>query len=151
MLSSISQRSPRTGCMRTIPAVGDRINVEGFVNTVEQAQKMAVIRWSTPPRHRSTSQTDPSAESVPVNGQTAYEASKLIQERYAEYFVNHYDMNMHPATLRIRSLRMCMSTTPARLLRRSKAQLGQSPRLVLRKVLRGFAPITGYPNDWGIN
>jgi UDP-glucose 4-epimerase len=31
---------------------------------------------------------------MPVETNTGYEASKLARERYAEYFRNHYDMNM---------------------------------------------------------
>jgi UDP-glucose 4-epimerase len=29
-----------------------------------------------------------------VESQTAYEASKLARERYAEYYAHHHDMNM---------------------------------------------------------
>ena len=54
------------------------------------------------------SRTEPSPESMEVKSQTAYEASKLARERYAEYYAHHYDMNM--AGLR---LYKCKVNTPA--------------------------------------
>lgn len=77
------------------PQTGARVNVEGFVNVVEQARKdgcETVVYASTSSIYGD--QTDPSPESMDVAVNTGYEASKLARERYAEYFANHYDMSM---------------------------------------------------------
>jgi UDP-glucose 4-epimerase len=77
------------------PRRGARVNVEGFVNVVEQARKDGcdtVVYASTSSIYGS--QTDPSSESMDVTANTGYEASKLSRERYGEYFSNHYDMSM---------------------------------------------------------
>ena len=75
------------------PTTGARVNVEGFVNTVEQAREdgcETVVYASTSSIYGS--QTEPSLEDMPVSVNTGYEASKLARERYAEYFSNHYDV-----------------------------------------------------------
>ncbi|WP_420191893.1 NAD-dependent epimerase/dehydratase family protein [Haloplanus salinarum] len=72
-----------------------RVNVEGFVNTVEQAREDGcdtVVYATTSSIYGS--RTDPSPEDMPVEARTSYEASKLARERYAEYFGNHYDMTL---------------------------------------------------------
>jgi len=77
------------------PTRGARVNVEGFVNTVDQARQdgcETVVYASTSSIYGS--RTDPSPENMPVTVNTGYEASKLARERYAEYFGNHYDMAM---------------------------------------------------------
>lgn len=77
------------------PTAGARVNVEGFVNTVEQARNSGctqVIYASTSSVYGSRRQ--PSPESMPVSARTGYEASKLARERYAEYFGSHYDMDL---------------------------------------------------------
>ena len=77
------------------PQRGCRVNVEGFVNTVEQVRKQGcetVVYASTSSIYGS--RTEPSPESMAVKAQTAYEASKLARERYAEYYAHHHDMNM---------------------------------------------------------
>ncbi|WP_338739673.1 NAD-dependent epimerase/dehydratase family protein [Haloplanus salilacus] len=77
------------------PCQGARVNVEGFVNTVDQARADGcgtVVYASTSSIYGS--RTEPSPEDMPVTTNTGYEASKLARERYAEYFGNHYDMNM---------------------------------------------------------
>jgi UDP-glucose 4-epimerase len=69
------------------------VNVEGFVNVVEQARKAGcrqIVYASTSSIYGS--QTEPSAESMPVTVRTAYEASKRAREVYAEYFGAHYDL-----------------------------------------------------------
>jgi UDP-glucose 4-epimerase len=77
------------------PAKDARVNVEGFVNTVEQARQdgCETIVYAT-----TTSiygdRTEPSPESMAVEARTGYEASKLARERYAEYFHNHHDMTL---------------------------------------------------------
>ena len=77
------------------PTLGARVNVEGFVNTVEQARDdgcEAVVYASTSSIYGS--RTEPSPEDMPVTVNTGYEASKLARERYGEYFRNHYDMDV---------------------------------------------------------
>jgi UDP-glucose 4-epimerase len=77
------------------PTKGARVNVEGFVNTVDQARQDGcdtVVYATTSSIYGS--RTDPSPEDMPVETNTGYEASKLARERYGEYFANHYDMNM---------------------------------------------------------
>lgn len=79
----------------TEPCKGARVNVEGFVNTVEQAKNDGcdtIVYASTSSIYGS--QTEPSPESMPVQANTGYEASKLARERYAEYFSNHYDLSL---------------------------------------------------------
>jgi UDP-glucose 4-epimerase len=77
------------------PTKGVRVNVEGFVNTVEQARENgcdSVVYATTSSIYGS--RTEPSPEDMDVEARTGYEASKLARERYAEYFAHHYDMNM---------------------------------------------------------
>ena len=77
------------------PARGARVNVEGFVNTVEQARRdgcETVVYASTSSIYGD--RTEPSPESMDVEARTGYEASKLARERYAEYFSNFYDMTL---------------------------------------------------------
>ena len=77
------------------PGRGCRVNVEGFVNTVERAREEGcetVVYASTSSIYGS--RTEPSPESMAVEAHTAYEASKLARERYAEYYANHHEMNM---------------------------------------------------------
>ncbi|KAB1198196.1 MULTISPECIES: NAD-dependent epimerase/dehydratase family protein [Haloferax] len=77
------------------PTKGARVNIEGFVNTVEQARNDGcdtVVYATTSSIYGS--QTEPSPEDMPVESRTGYEASKLARERYAEYFHHHYDMQL---------------------------------------------------------
>ncbi|MFB6164398.1 MAG: NAD-dependent epimerase/dehydratase family protein, partial [Haloarculaceae archaeon] len=77
------------------PQRGARVNVEGFVNTVEQAREDGcdtVVYASTSSIYGS--RTEPSPEDMPVAVNTGYEASKLARERYGEYFANYHDMAM---------------------------------------------------------
>ncbi|WP_459194188.1 NAD-dependent epimerase/dehydratase family protein [Halosimplex sp. J119] len=77
------------------PTRGARVNVEGFVNTVDQARQDGcdtVVYASTSSIYGD--RTEPSPEDMDVTVNTGYEASKLARERYAEYFANHYDMSM---------------------------------------------------------
>ncbi|KTG11142.1 nucleoside-diphosphate sugar epimerase [Haloprofundus marisrubri] len=77
------------------PRRGARVNVEGFVNTVDQARQNGcdtVVYASTSSIYGN--RTDPSPESMSVEARTGYEASKLARERYAEYFHNHYEMSL---------------------------------------------------------
>ena len=75
------------------PQQGARVNVEGFVNVVEQARQDGcdtVVYASTSSIYGS--RTEPSPEDMAIDANTGYEASKLARERYAEYFANHYDI-----------------------------------------------------------
>lgn len=75
------------------PQRGARVNVEGFVNVVEQARQDGcgtVVYASTSSIYGS--RTEPSPESMDVTVNTGYEASKMARETYAEYFSNHYDL-----------------------------------------------------------
>jgi UDP-glucose 4-epimerase len=77
------------------PTRGARVNVEGFVNTVDQARRDGcdtVVYASTSSIYGS--RTEPSPEDMPVAVNTGYEASKLARERYGEYFRNHYGMDV---------------------------------------------------------
>jgi len=77
------------------PRNGARVNVEGFVNVVEQARESGcetVVYASTSSIYGD--QTEPSPEELSVEANTGYEASKLAREHYGEYFANHYGMNM---------------------------------------------------------
>jgi UDP-glucose 4-epimerase len=74
---------------------GLRVNVEGFANTVEQCRQAGcdtVVYASTSSIYGS--RHEPSPESMSVEANTGYEASKLARERYAEYFANYHDMAM---------------------------------------------------------
>ncbi|WP_440989849.1 NAD-dependent epimerase/dehydratase family protein [Haloarchaeobius baliensis] len=74
---------------------GLRVNVEGFANTVEQVREDGcdtVVYASTSSIYGNRS--EPSPESMAVEANTGYEASKLARERYAEYFHNYHDMTM---------------------------------------------------------
>jgi UDP-glucose 4-epimerase len=77
------------------PQHGARVNIEGFVNVVEQARQDScdtVVYASTSSIYGD--RTDPSPERMDVKVNTGYEASKMAREKYAEYFSNHYDLSM---------------------------------------------------------
>ena len=77
------------------PTHGARVNVEGFVNTVEQARDDGcdtIVYASTSSIYGS--RTEPSPEDIDVTVNTGYEASKMARETYAEYFQNHYDLTL---------------------------------------------------------
>ena len=74
------------------PQRGARVNVEGFVNAVEQFVEdggETVVYATTSSIYGD--RTEPSPESMAVEARTGYEASKLARERYAEYYDNYYD------------------------------------------------------------
>ena len=77
------------------PQRGARVNVEGFVNVVEQARRdgcETIVYASTSSIYGS--QTEPVPESRAVTTNTGYEASKLARERYGEYVSNHYGLSV---------------------------------------------------------
>jgi len=77
------------------PQRGVRVNVEGFVNVLEQARRdgcETVVYASTSSVYGD--RTEPSPEVADVTANTGYEASKLARERYAEYFRAHHGMSV---------------------------------------------------------
>lgn len=77
------------------PQRGARVNVEGFVNVVEQARNDGcdtVVYASTSSIYGS--QTIPSPIDMDITVNTGYEASKMAREKYAEYFSNHYGLTI---------------------------------------------------------
>lgn len=75
------------------PCRGARVNIEGFVNTADQAMAAgcdAIVYASTSSIYGS--RTEPSPEDLPVSPNSGYEASKMARERYAEYLSNHYGL-----------------------------------------------------------
>jgi len=74
------------------PRRGARVNVEGFVNVVEQAREDGcdtVVYASTSSAYGS--RTEPTPEDVDMAASTGYDASMLGRERYAEYYNDFYD------------------------------------------------------------
>jgi len=74
------------------PRQGARVNIEGFVNVVEQAYEDGcdtIVYASTSSAYGS--RTEPSPEDMDLDAATGYDASMLGRERYAEYYNNFYD------------------------------------------------------------
>ena len=74
------------------PREGARVNIEGFVNVVEQAYEDGcdtIVYASTSSAYGS--RTEPSPEDMDLDAATGYDASMLGRERYAEYYNNFYD------------------------------------------------------------
>jgi UDP-glucose 4-epimerase len=77
------------------PREGARVNIEGFVNTVEQARRDGcdtVVYASTSSAYGS--RTEPSPEDLDLEASTGYDASMLGRERYAEYFGDFHDLSL---------------------------------------------------------
>ena len=73
------------------PREGARVNIEGFVNVVEQAYEDGcdtIVYASTSSAYGS--RTEPSPEDMDLDAATGYDASMLGRERYAEYYNNFY-------------------------------------------------------------
>jgi UDP-glucose 4-epimerase len=73
------------------PRQGARVNVEGFVNVVEQAHADGcdtVVYASTSSAYGS--RTEPTPEDVDLEASTGYDASMLGRERYGEYYNDFY-------------------------------------------------------------
>ncbi len=80
---------------RENPRRGARVNVEGFINTVEQVREHGcdtVVYASTSSIYGS--RTEPSPETLPVEANTPYESSKMARENYAQYYANAHDVSM---------------------------------------------------------
>ena len=74
------------------PRQGARVNIEGFVNVVEQARADGCdtfVYASTSSAYGS--RTEPSPEDMALEASTGYDASMLGRERYAEYYGDFYD------------------------------------------------------------
>jgi UDP-glucose 4-epimerase len=77
------------------PQRGAKVNVEGFVNAVEQFRQdggETVVYATTSSIYGD--RTEPSPESMDVEARTGYEASKLAREHYGEYYSNYHDMTL---------------------------------------------------------
>ncbi|GAA0656496.1 NAD-dependent epimerase/dehydratase family protein [Salarchaeum japonicum] len=77
------------------PREGARVNIEGFVNTVEQARDdgcETFVYASTSSIYGS--QQEPCPEDMEIEASTGYDASMLGRERYAEYFSNFHDLTL---------------------------------------------------------
>jgi len=88
-ISSLTMHEGSTDALRR----GTRVNVEGFVNTVDRARRDGcdtVVYASTSSIYGD--RTEPSPEEMDVEARTGYEASKLGRERYGEYFHNYHGM-----------------------------------------------------------
>jgi len=88
-ISSLTMHEGSTDALRR----GARVNVEGFVNTVDRARRDGcdtVVYASTSSIYGD--RTEPSPEEMDVEARTGYEASKLGRERYGEYFHNYHGM-----------------------------------------------------------
>jgi len=74
------------------PREGARVNIEGFVNVVEQGIADGcdtVVYASTSSAYGS--RTEPSPENMALDAATGYDASMLGREKYGEYYNNFYD------------------------------------------------------------
>ncbi|WP_121743416.1 NAD-dependent epimerase/dehydratase family protein [Natronorubrum halophilum] len=74
------------------PREGARVNIEGFVNVVEQALAdgcRTIVYASSSSVYGS--RTTPTAEDIDIEAATGYDASMLGRERYAEYYNDFYD------------------------------------------------------------
>jgi len=89
-LAALSSR----GMHERDPQGGARVNVEGFVNTVEAVRDTceAVVYASTSSVYGSSRDGAGASPAADVEARTAYEASMLARERYAEYLANHHDL-----------------------------------------------------------
>lgn len=85
-LAALSSR----GMLEANPREGTRVNVEGFVNVVEQALEddcSTILYASTSSFYNDDI---PAREDEPVRASTGYEASMLSRERYAEHYEDSY-------------------------------------------------------------
>ncbi|MFC7166148.1 NAD-dependent epimerase/dehydratase family protein [Halospeciosus flavus] len=77
------------------PREGARVNIEGFVNVVEQARDDGCENFvyaSTSSIYGSTK--EPASEDMAIEASTGYDASMLGRERYAEYFSDFHDLTL---------------------------------------------------------
>ena len=77
------------------PRQGARVNIEGFVNVVEQAMADGCdtfVYATTSSIYGS--QTEPCTEDMPVEASTGYDASMMGRERYAEYYADFHDLTL---------------------------------------------------------
>jgi UDP-glucose 4-epimerase len=77
------------------PREGARVNIEGFVNVVEQAMAdgcETFVYATTSSIYGS--QTEPCSEEMDVEAATGYDASMMGRERYAEYYSDFHDVSM---------------------------------------------------------
>jgi UDP-glucose 4-epimerase len=85
-LAALSSRA----MLEEAPREGARVNVEGFVNVVEQAMADGCERFAYASTSSIYDDDLPSSEDERVVADTGYEASMLSRERYAEYYDQFY-------------------------------------------------------------
>jgi UDP-glucose 4-epimerase len=73
------------------PREGARVNVEGFVNTIEQVHANGCDTVVYASSSSVYDNNPPGREDDDVTAATGYEASMLARERYAEYYNEFYD------------------------------------------------------------
>jgi len=77
------------------PREGAKVNIEGFVNVVEQARKSGCdtcVYASTSSAYGS--QREPCPEDMELEASTGYDASMLGRERYAEYYSDFHNLSL---------------------------------------------------------
>jgi len=77
------------------PRQGARVNIEGFVNVVEQAMEdgcETFVYATTSSIYGS--QTEPCHEEMAVKAATGYDASMMGRERYAEYYSDFHGLTL---------------------------------------------------------
>jgi UDP-glucose 4-epimerase len=77
------------------PREGAKVNIEGFINVVEQARKSGcetIVYASTSSAYGS--QREPCPEGMALQASTGYDASMLGRERYAEYYSDFHDLSL---------------------------------------------------------
>ena len=77
------------------PREGARVNIEGFVNVVEQVRQTGCetfVYASTSSAYGS--QQEPCPEDMELEASTGYDASMLGRERYAEYYSDFHDLSL---------------------------------------------------------
>jgi UDP-glucose 4-epimerase len=73
------------------PQRGAQVNVEGFVNVVEQAMDAGCDTFVYASTSSIYDNDPPGRETADLTADTGYEASMLSRERYSEYYNNFYD------------------------------------------------------------
>ena len=79
------------GMLEENPREGAQVNVDGFVNTVEQVQEAGCDTVVYASSSSVYDNDPPGREDDLVTAGTGYEASMLSRERYAEYYNDVYD------------------------------------------------------------
>jgi len=95
VLFHLAARSPRGTCTRTTLSAAAASTSRGSstrLSALDRKGCETVVYASTSSIYGN--RTEPSPVDMDVEARTAYEASKLARERYAEYYGNYHDMAM---------------------------------------------------------